>query len=147
MRTDYSIMHLMHRAAQGTDALFGKKAKGLTPRQFVVLDTLQKMGTASQTDLVRKTGIDRSTMADVIQRLMGKNLVHRKRSVMDARAYEVTLTTKAQKMLDELRAAVEEIDQIILDAVPERERKGFVSGLHTLAQSVTVERNTSFHVA
>jgi DNA-binding MarR family transcriptional regulator len=134
--TNFSIVHLMHRAAQNTDALFGEKAKGLTPRQFVVLDTLQKLGTASQTDLVRRTGIDRSTLADVIRRLIGKRLITRRRNRSDMRAYDVRLTELGRGLLNEVRVAAEEVDRMILDAVPEGQRNSFVSGLSTLAKSM-----------
>jgi len=143
---DYSIMHLIHRAAQGTDALFGKRSDDLTPRQFVVLDTIQRMGAVSQVELVRTTGIDRSTMSDMIFRLMKKNLVRRRRSSSDARAYRVTLTEQAQALLDELRAKVEEVDRIILNTLPERERKSFVRGLHVLAESVVAGESITFRV-
>ena len=47
---------------------------------------------ASQTAIVDLTGVDRSTLADVVKRLLQRRLLARKRSKADARAYQLTLT-------------------------------------------------------
>ena len=59
-----SMLHLLHRAGQVADELFTEEMHGsdLTPRQFAVLMVLQRLETASQTDIVNETGIDRSTL-------------------------------------------------------------------------------------
>ena len=66
-----SVLHLLHRAGQAADELFAKEMEGsdLTPRQFAVLVVLAKHENASQTDIVNATGIDRSTLADIVKRL------------------------------------------------------------------------------
>ncbi len=40
----------------------------------------------SQTDIVNLTGIDRSTLADIVRRLVKKGLLQRRRTKQDARA-------------------------------------------------------------
>ena len=68
---DRSPLHLLHRASQCVDELFHAATRELdiTPRQFLVLANIEKRGGLSQTTLVERTGIDRSTMADVIRRV------------------------------------------------------------------------------
>ena len=46
----------------------------------------------AQTDLVRATGIDRSTLADLVARMTTKGLLERERSTIDARAKAVKLS-------------------------------------------------------
>ena len=53
----------------------------------------------SQTTLVERTGIDRSTMADIVRRLTARGLVQRRRTRRDARRYAVRLTDKGENAL------------------------------------------------
>lgn len=77
---------------------------GITPSQATVLLALSGRDDPSQSDLVKDTGIDRSTMADVVKRLVKKGLVERKRRKTDARAYVLTLTHKGKEIA--IRAGV-----------------------------------------
>ncbi len=52
----------------------------LTARQFAVLLTVEEDEGLSQTDLVNMTGIDRSTLADMIGRMLKKDLLRRRRT-------------------------------------------------------------------
>ena len=71
-----SALHLLHRAGQRADELFSATMgeSDLTPRQFAVLKTVAKSEDLSQTALVQQTGIDRSTLADIVRRLIKKGL-------------------------------------------------------------------------
>lgn len=61
-----SAVHLLDRAGQRTHDLFAATVAGenLTSRQLAVLEAISAIDGASQTDIVRVTGIDRSTLAD-----------------------------------------------------------------------------------
>src|SRR5262245_53559828 len=90
---DRSTIHLLHRARQWASAICqAELSDDLTPRQFVVLLTVARKGGVSQTHLVEQTGIDRSTLADVVRRLVIKGFLKRRRTRADARQYAVTLT-------------------------------------------------------
>ena len=67
-----SATHLIHRAGQCATDIFQAEAResGLTPRQFAVLMTIAEEEGLTQTDLVDRTGIDRSTLADIVARLL-----------------------------------------------------------------------------
>ena len=62
--------HLLHLAGQRADNLFADQGSPLTPRQYVVLAMLEGGEGGSQTDIVRATGIDRSTLAVLVKRLV-----------------------------------------------------------------------------
>jgi hypothetical protein len=89
-----SPIHLLHRAHQAVGQIFtiGMQTNGLTARQLAVLVAVVENEGLSQTDLVERTGIDRSTVADIVKRLKGKGLLQRKRTKEDARAYAVKLS-------------------------------------------------------
>jgi MarR family transcriptional regulator, temperature-dependent positive regulator of motility len=64
-----SPIHLLHRAGQCAGDIFAAEVKGsLTPRQLAVLTAVAANEGLSQTDLVQSTGVDRSTLADIVRR-------------------------------------------------------------------------------
>jgi DNA-binding MarR family transcriptional regulator len=69
---------------------------GYTASQAAILVSLLRKEGVSQTHLSAVSGIDRSTMADVVRRLQKKGLVARKRTKEDARAYSVRLTVEGR---------------------------------------------------
>lgn len=79
----------------------GKKivsATGHTPDHCLVLSLLGNEKKISQIALVEKSGLDRSTLSEVLRRLVEKGLVVRPRSEEDARASDVSLTKEGQRV-------------------------------------------------
>ena len=93
---DVSALHLLHRAGQCAEVLFTNETgkADLTPRQYAILTSVAQNPDISQTGLVEQTGVDRSTLADIVRRLVKKGLLQRKRTRRDARMYAVRLTSK-----------------------------------------------------
>lgn len=91
---DRSPSHLLHRALQLALDLYAAEfgPAAITQRQFAVLAAAAAHEGATQTDLVRITGIDRSTLADMAARMIAKGLLARERSASDGRANAVRLT-------------------------------------------------------
>ena len=89
-----SVTHLLHRAQQAAvnESAAALADKGLTIRQFAVLAALNDDDGQSQSSLVDVTGIDRSTLADMVSRMEKTGLVQRVKSKEDARAKAVSLT-------------------------------------------------------
>ena len=131
-----SAIHLLHRANQCVSDIFVNQMQGesLTPRQFAVLSAVSKEQGLNQTNLVKVTGIDRSTLADIIQRMLKKGLITRKRTENDGRAYSVFLTPIGQQMLDEALPNVLTADQQVLEALPEESREVFLNSLHKIIE-------------
>lgn len=98
---DRAVLHLLHRAGQCADELFARSADAMdvTPRQLVVLAAISRNPNCSQTDIVNVTGIDRSTIAEMIRRLADRKLINRQRSKQDSRAYVVNLTSSGNEIL------------------------------------------------
>ena len=133
-----SPTHLIHRAEQCAADLFARVApKGLlTPRQFAILTAIEENEGISQTGLVERTGIDRSTLADIMRRMIDRGLVQRQRTTEDARTYAVRLTRRGTSMLRKMRPYAEEVDQKIVEALPEEHRDLFLSILHDMVDSL-----------
>ena len=130
-----SPSHLMHRALQLALDIYAEEAGpgGLTQRQFAVLEAVSRKAGLTQTDLVRATGIDRSTLADLVARMTAKGLLQRERSALDARAKAVRLSPEGEAALAAARPRVEAADKRIMGLLPKGKRKAFVDILAALA--------------
>ena len=129
-RLNRSPVHLLHRAGQSAAEIFhGEMTGDLTPRQLAVLMTVAQNEGLSQTAIVDATGIDRSTLADLVRRLSKKGLLQRRRTREDARAYAVKLTDEGRRVLRGAEPLAKQVDERVLDAVPTRHREQFISSL------------------
>ncbi len=137
-RLDQSVLHLLHRAGQQAEVVFTKEAgdAGLTPRQFAVLLTVDANEDISQTGLVTTTGIDRSTLADVVRRLVGKGMLQRKRTRQDARMYAVRLTARGRDALLANRPIAARADDRVLSGLGQRQRQEFLATLAEVVRSM-----------
>jgi DNA-binding MarR family transcriptional regulator len=127
--------HLICRCQQFYGDLYAREAgaRELTKRQFTVLAALENNEGASQTALVEITGIDRSTLAEMIRRLLDKGLLSRERTEEDQRANAVALSAAGRKALRSARNAADRAERALLDALPAAERVKFVKALVQIA--------------
>lgn len=127
--------HLLRRAQQYAFDLFSAEIgdSNLTPRQFAVLLTVRQNEGLSQTDLVKRTGIDRSTLADMISRLINRKLLSRTRTKEDARANSVKITAAGRKQLDKHTSLVRKAENKILGPVAVSQRAGFMKALKAIS--------------
>jgi DNA-binding MarR family transcriptional regulator len=133
-----SPIHLLHRAGQCAGEIFlaEMQESDLTPRQYAVLLTVAQREGLSQTDLVDKTGIDRSTLADIVRRLLKKGHLQRRRTKEDARAYAVKLTDEGRRVLKAAEPVVKRVDERILAALQGPQRERFVHDLRTIVDAL-----------
>lgn len=130
-----SPAHLLHRAQQfGADLhmqTFG--TKGLTQRQTGVLAALGRGEALSQTQLVHATGIDRSTLAEMVARMETKGYLVRQRSETDARINSVTLSDFGREALVQIIPKLKEIDAAIVSMLDRDGQKLLLKGLAKIA--------------
>lgn len=133
-KLDRSPLHLLHRVGQCAGDVFGVEMgeSDLTPRQYAVLATVAEQEGLSQTDLVARTGVDRSTLADIVRRMLKKGLLQRRRTKEDARAYAVKLTEDGWRALRSAEPVVRRVDERILSALPAKQREQFLTDLATI---------------
>jgi len=132
-----SPSHLMHRVLQLALDIYSEEAgpDGPTQRQFAVLEAVSVKSGLTQTDLVKATGIDRSTLADLVARMTTKGLLARERSTLDARAMAVSLSAEGKALLEAARPRVESADKRIMGLLPKTKRDVFLELLSELAAS------------
>jgi DNA-binding MarR family transcriptional regulator len=133
-------MHLLHRAAQCADEIFGAEIKdgNLTPRQLAVLITVADNEGLSQTGIVERTGIDRSTLADLVSRLRKKGLLQRRRTKEDARTYAVKLTDEGRRLLRVAEPLAKRVDERLLATLQAGKRQTFIAGLTAIVETLQV---------
>lgn len=130
--------HLLRRAQQYAHDLYSSAVgpNGPTPRQYEVLHVVANNEGLSQTDLVRHTGIDRSTLADMIARMMKKGLLSRKRTKEDARANAVSITAAGKRMLTSANAKVAKAEKSALGVLPKTQQGSFMKSLRSYADAL-----------
>lgn len=130
-----SASHLLHRAEQlAADRFTQLVGEQVTLRQFAVLAAIAEQSGLSQSELVRATGIDRSTLADMMTRLAKRGLVTRADSKVDARAYAVRLTPAGTQLLAAVTQHARAADAAILDLLPRTKRRTFLNTLTKLSR-------------
>ncbi len=127
--------HLMRRCNQFYGDLFAREAGGkdLTKQQYIVLAALEHHDGVSQTALVEATGIDRSTLAEMVRRMLERGLVSRERTEEDQRANAVAITPSGRRTLRAGRLAAERAERALLEPLPAAERTRFVKALAIIA--------------
>ena len=147
-RLDRSPIHLLHRASQCAGDIFGMEigATDITPRQYAVLTAVSLNEGLSRTDLVDLTGVDRSTLADIVRRMLKKGLLQRRRTKEDARAYAVKLTEEGWRVLRAAEPIIKRVDDRLLSVLTQKQRDQFLSDLaaviHALSQPANVAKRS-----
>jgi MarR family transcriptional regulator, temperature-dependent positive regulator of motility len=138
-RLERSPLHLLHRAGQCAADVFQTElgSGDVTPRQFAVLVTVSQNEGLSQTHLVERTGIDRSTLADIVRRMLKKGLLQRRRTREDARAYAVKLTEEGWRVLKSVDPLARKVDDRILASLPATQRERVLQDLNAIIQALS----------
>jgi DNA-binding MarR family transcriptional regulator len=119
----YLIRRLDSRAASLYETFTGQS--DLTPRQFGVLLTLFQAGPLPQTELGNRLHLDRSTLGEMLQRMVERKLVERRAHERDRRAVEITLThTGKSALLAAVQQALE-AQEALLSPLPDYLRPVF----------------------
>ncbi len=136
-RLSQSPSHLLRRAEQFAADLFARSDlhDGVTLRQTVLMASIAEAEGASQSDLVRTTGVDRSTLAEMMARMEKRGLIARAAAADDGRAKSVRLTTEGRRALNDALPAIRAVDRALLMAMPAAQRGGFQAILSGLAES------------
>ncbi|MEQ1714993.1 MAG: MarR family winged helix-turn-helix transcriptional regulator [Hyphomicrobium sp.] len=131
------LVHGLHRASQYADDLFAEVVddNGLTARQLVVLEIVAADDKPSQTDICARSGIDRSTIADMVRRLIKKGYLLRRRSRFDSRRYAVQLTDEGRKVLERALPHARDVETRLTSALEPKQRQQFLASLQKILAS------------
>jgi len=128
--------HLIRRCQQIAVALFieevGAGGHDITPVQYAALVAIQAKPRIEATTLAAMIAFDRSTLGDVIERLVGKGLVERVPDPQDRRVKRLALTREGGRVLAAVEPAVERAQARILAPLAAADRKRFLALLEQL---------------
>lgn len=136
-RLSESPSHLLRRAEQFAAEIFlqAELPGGVTLRQTVLLAAIAEAEGASQSDLVGATGVDRSTLAEMMARMERKGLISREAAEDDGRAKSVSLTNEGKRRLEAALPAMRAVDKALLAALPKNRQATFTATLSALTRA------------
>ena len=125
--------HLLRRNHQRSVDIFTRTVgDDVTRQQIGTLLALHRKPGASQRDLVDATGVDKSTLKEMLGRLVERGWVRRERDSNDSRAWTLRLTPEGLSLLIERIDKVEAAQREILAPLPARDRAIFLRYLREL---------------
>jgi DNA-binding MarR family transcriptional regulator len=132
-----SPLHLLHRAEQIADRLFQAGALGfVTPRQLAVLIAVSESEGCNLTAVIERTWIDRSTTTELVQRLVAKGLLQKRRSRQDARTFVLKVTDDGRRLLAAADPVARKLDAALLEALPPAQREPFMKALDAVVRAL-----------
>lgn len=131
------VAWLLSRASHALAATLGRAldALGVGLRGFVVLKMLSRSRVPTQLALAQSTGIDKTTLVSVLDRLEARDLVQRSPDPRDRRARVVQLTDHGRYMLDVAEITVRDVERAVLDCVPADDREPLLRALPNLVDA------------
>ena len=122
------VSEVLHRAAARIDARLDQQLSeiGLTSRQYLLLRCVAENNGINQIGLTELTGIDRSTMTDMVGRLVARGLLVRQKKTTDARAYAVQITSTGTELLVRARPMADRIEASVVEKMPPGIREPFL---------------------
>jgi DNA-binding MarR family transcriptional regulator len=128
-----SVVHLLHRAGQIADATFMRHSDGLTPRLFEILKAVGAIDGVSQIEIMSATGIDRSSVASLVAKLVDLGFLTRRKRTSDNRTYAIHVTADGTKALRRNRVIAERVDAQLLSPFGLHEKRELMNLLRSLA--------------
>ncbi len=86
----------------------------LTALQYTALTVLERHADLTSAHLARHSFVTAQTMADMVTALLDRELIERHRDPADRRRLVIALTARGQRLLDELRPLVADLEAAML---------------------------------
>jgi len=112
---------------------FARGGGGLRSYHYRLLAALDEWGPASQAELGRSTGIDRSDVTAALVDLEGRGLVRRDVDQEDRRRNVVSITAAGVRHLEVLDGVIDQIQERLLAPLSEGERRQFITLMRRVA--------------
>jgi DNA-binding MarR family transcriptional regulator len=130
--------YLIRRAQQAHVAVWQREVSGdVSSPQFGVLSSLIEHPGASQADLCAVLDLDRSTIADIVLRLLRRGLVSRERHTDDRRRNTLYLSESGRQEYLRLLPRVARVDEALTHGLTVTERDDLRSLLTKLLNGPT----------
>ncbi|WP_045863511.1 MarR family winged helix-turn-helix transcriptional regulator [Streptomyces sp. WMMB 714] len=116
--------HLARRLQQAHSLLWGAMvSEETTSPQFAVLNALLEKPGMDQRTLSEHVHLDRSTIADIVARLAGRELVERVRDPADGRRNVLRLTEQGRRVHGKLVTRTDRMNRVFLAPLDGEERE------------------------
>jgi MarR family transcriptional regulator, temperature-dependent positive regulator of motility len=113
---------LVRRAQQRHVAVWLSEVSAeITSVQYAALEILQRTPGVNQRQLGDELDVDRSTIADLVARMVRNGLIERSDDPVDKRSYVLFLTADGKQQLATLRPRVEEVERVLTARLTARE--------------------------
>lgn len=136
--------HLARRFQQAHTLLWHTVvSEDVTSPQFAVLNALTGEDGLDQRTVGERVGLDRSTVAEVVRRLVGRGLVDKVRDPKDGRRSVLRTTDEGQRVHRKLSGRTARMNQIFLAPLNAEERSTFLELLQRVADAAEDLRTPS----
>jgi len=133
--------HLARRLQQVIHQLWtASVSTETTPPQFVVLNSLRAAPDIDQRTLGERACLDRSTVADVVARLVQRGLIRRVRDPHDGRRNVLRLTVRGESTHAEVATRSQQMNEELLASLSDEERLTLVGLLNRVVDAHPVGR-------
>lgn len=107
---DLPLVELLHAASREVSTLFETELEkvgidDLTARQAAAILVLEKHSSVTQRELADLTGMDRSSLSEMLRRMETRTLIERKSDPKDARSWHLELSSGAKDLLPNIKKA------------------------------------------
>jgi DNA-binding MarR family transcriptional regulator len=109
---------------------------GESPGRFATLTLIHRNPGISQTELGHASGRDKSSITPVVEDLVRRGLVERRRTDSDKRAYRLTLTPQGKKVLASMMRCARAHERVLDGIIGARDRKRFLEICRKIAAQV-----------
>ncbi|MEU7873422.1 MarR family winged helix-turn-helix transcriptional regulator [Dactylosporangium sp. NPDC049140] len=131
-RPTWLISRTFARSSGLLAAGFEASGHGLRSYHYRLLAALEEFGPASQADLGRGTGIDRSDVTGALSELESRGLVERSVDPEHKRRNVVTITPAGLEQLLELDQVIDDVQEQVLRPLTDAQRRQFIALMTTL---------------
>ncbi|MEU2360510.1 MarR family winged helix-turn-helix transcriptional regulator [Streptomyces noursei] len=126
--------HLARRLQQAHTLLWTTiVSEDVTSPQFAVLNTLVGEDGLDQRTVGERVGLDRSTIAEVVRRLVARELIEKTRDAEDARRSVLRLTAQGSRLHHKLAGRTARMNQLFLAPLDPEEQDVFLELLHRVS--------------
>lgn len=135
---EYWVGFNLRMAQDATFLAFSRRSQeiGETPGRFATLTLISRNPGISQTELSYASGRDKSSLTPVVEDLVRRGLVARKRMRNDRRTYRLNLTPLGKKSLTNLTRCARRHERNLDRIIGRRDRSRFLQILKRIAAEV-----------
>jgi DNA-binding MarR family transcriptional regulator len=106
----------------------------ITPRQFGALLTLYQQGPLTLTELAAHIRVDRSTLGEMVSRMVDRSLLNKRSNGSDRRSATVSLAAQGEAVLLRIVAGAARLQVALLAPLPAEDRAHFMKCLRIVAE-------------